>query len=178
MAQGLIFGSFVIEGMPELLQDIERYGEEIRFKVSAELRATAQQVVREAKRRAPSNMGALRRGINFKTHDDLNYEIISSADYSAFVEWGTKKKVIVPVELANFAQQFHGIKRLQGGTLGFRQAIYEWCRKKGIEKKFWYFIFISIAKRGIRAQPFFFPVILAEGEHAKRRIEYILNTAA
>lgn len=178
MAQGLIFGSFVIEGMPELLQDIQRFGEEVRFKVSAELRATADKIVRDAKRKAPVNMGALRRGITWKSHDDLNYEIISSADYSAFVEWGTKKQVSVPTDLANFAQQFHGIKRLQGGTLGFRQAIYEWCRKKGIEKKYWYFIFISIAKRGIRAQPFFFPVILTEGAHAKRRIEYLLNNAA
>lgn len=178
MAQGLTFGVFVIEGLPELLQDIDRFGEEIVSKVSAELRASAQLIVRNAIRKAPSNMGALRRGIGYKELDHLNFEIISSADYSAFVEWGTKKKVNVPAELANFAQQFHGIKRLQGGTLGFRQAIYEWCRKKGIAKKYWHFIFISIAKRGIRSQPFFFPVILAEGEHSKRRIEYILNTAA
>lgn len=77
MAQGLIFGSFVIEGMPELLQDIQRFGEEVRFKVSAELRATADKIVRDAKRKAPVNMGALRRGITWKSHDDLNYEQFS-----------------------------------------------------------------------------------------------------
>lgn len=176
-AYGLIFGSFVVEGLPELLADIDRYGNEIKARVSAELRAAAQTIVRDAAKKAPVNMSGLRRGISYKEVDEMNFLIVSSADYSSFVEFGTKRKVSIPPGLENFAQQFHGIKQLKGGRLTFEQAIYKWAKKKGIPKKYWRAIFISIAIRGIRAQPFFFPAVLSEGENLVRRIQNVLNTA-
>lgn len=162
--------------MEYLLKDLSRYDKRIQTEIAHEVEASARTIVRNAKRAAPKDMGRLGQLISNKKIESLTQELISGAEYSAFMEFGTKSKVhISNPELAPIAQQFKGAK-LSTGKLGFRQMIYEWAKRKGIEKSAWWPIFISILRFGTRAQPFFFPAYYAEIPLLRKRLENILNT--
>lgn len=78
--------------------------------------------------------------------------VSSNAEYSAFLEWGTRTKVNVPTELQAYASQFRG-KKLGGNA---KEFIYAWCKRKGIPEQFWYVIYRSIMIKGINPHPYFF----------------------
>jgi hypothetical protein len=84
--------------------------------------------------------------------------VISAAEYSAYMEWGTKTLARVPAELSTYAAQFKG-----GGKGGdAKKMIYAWCARVGVPKELWYFVFLKIMRVGVRPQPYFFvhkPVI-------------------
>lgn len=174
---GVNMGQVTIEGLPELLADLTRFSDRIIQLIDFELLRGVQNMVSAAKRAAPKNFGKLAAGITYKKTGPLSYEYISGQGYTSYVEFGTKKKVQVPAGLESFAIQFKG-SGFTRTNLSFRQAIFEWARSKGIEKKYWYVIYRSIAIGGIRAQPFFFPIFITEGILMKSRIENIINNAA
>lgn len=126
----------------------------------------AQRMALEAKKLAPGNTGFLQNLISAVKIDELNYEVISGADYSAFVEFGTRDKAVVPPELEEFAAQFKGTG--ESSSLSPKEAIFEWCRAKGIEEELWWSIYISIMVHGVAPQPFFFP--------AADAVEPVLNS--
>jgi HK97 gp10 family phage protein len=168
-------GTISLPGIEDLIADLEKYNEKIQTEVAYEIEASARTIVRNAKRNAPKDQGRIAQLISYKTLNKLTQELISGAEYSAFPEFGTKSKVrISNPELAPLAQQFKGVK-LARGKMGFRQAIYEWAKRKGISKDAWYPIFISILRFGIRAQPYFFPAYYAEIPLLRKRLENILN---
>lgn len=173
---GVNMGEVTIEGLPELLADLQAFSDRTLQLIDFELLRAVQNMVRAAKRAAPKNYGELAKQITYKKNGPLNYEYISGQGYSSYVEFGTKKKVRVPSGLENFAIQFKG-SGFARTNLGFKQAIFEWAKSKGIDKKHWYPIYRAIAIGGIRPQPFFFPIFISEGVQAKARIENIINNA-
>ena len=94
----------------------------------------------------------------------------ASADYAAYIEFGTKSKVQVPADLQNYAKQFQG----KGTGTNPKEFIYEWCRKKNIPEERWFFIYISIMRNGINAQPFLFPSVEEERPKFFERIRQAL----
>jgi hypothetical protein len=169
------FGTISLIGVEDLIKDLKKYDDRIQTEIAHEIEASARTIIRNAKRNAPKDQGNLSRLISYKKIDKLGQELISGAEHSAFTEFGTKSKVrITNPELAPLAQQFKGVK-LARGKMGFRQAIYEWAKRKGIPKEAWYPIFISILRFGINAHPYFFPAYYAEIPLLRKRIENILN---
>lgn len=169
------FGKITLVGVEDLVKDLKSYDQKIQTEVAHEIEASARTITRDAKRNAPKDQGRISQLISYKKISKLSLELISGAEYSAFPEFGTKSKVrIINPELAPLAQQFKGVK-LAGGKMGFRQAVYEWAKRKGIPKEAWWPIFISILRFGIRAHPYFFPAYYAEIPLLRKRLENILN---
>lgn len=152
-----------IQGMAELLARLRQAPQAITSAVSAELQDGAQSIAAEAKTRAPADQGFLRNEIGTEKVDNLNFKVFSGSEYSPFVEFGTGEKVNIPAGLEDYAAQFKG--DFASGTLSaatgltFKEAIFAWCERKGIDKKLWYAIYISIGIHGIEPQPFFFPAV-------------------
>lgn len=172
------FGKITLPGIEDLIKDLDKYNKAIQDEVAAEIKASAQTIERNAKRNASRvYLGRLRQLISHRPVSKMVYELISGAEYSAFEEFGTKSRVQIPPELTAFAAQFRGIKLSKSpkGGMGFRQAIYEWARLKGIPKKAWWNIYQSIRAFGRHAKPFFFPAYFKEIPLTRKRIENILN---
>jgi hypothetical protein len=103
---------------------------------------------------APENFRVLINGIQSERLDEMDWKVTSYAEYSAYVEWGTRTRVSVPADLAQYAQQFKG--PTGESSEAAKVAIYEWCRLKGIDEKDWFWIFMKIMTVGINPHPFFF----------------------
>lgn len=150
-----------IQGMTELLAKLKKIPADITAAVSAELQDGANSIAAEAKQRAPADQGLLRNLISVNKVDAITFEVISGASYSPFVEFGTLEKVSIPAGLEEYAAEFKGNfasgTYSEGGELTFKEAIFAWCERKGIDPKLWYAIYVSIAIHGSEPQPFFFP---------------------
>lgn len=184
-----------ISGLSELLRDIDKYESKVKALIQAELKASAQTVVRNAKREAAKDMGALAGGINYKEVSPTLFELFSQLGYSAFVEFGTRRRVKIPPEVQKLGIQIKYEK--QSGTAEQAlKSITAWVKRKGIrydsastfksgknkgknkrlsiEETAW-FIFHFIMINGIKPRPFFFPALLAETPLLQKRLELIIN---
>jgi HK97 gp10 family phage protein len=141
-----------VEGLDKLKKKFGKIPEDIAAEVDAELHAATLDFEDRAAREAPVNLGGLRNGIKSVTVGEMHHEIVSNADYSAYVEFGTRGKVNIPPDLQQMAAQFKG----KGAKGDAKKMIYEWCRNKGIPQEIWGWIFVKIMRDGTKAQPFFF----------------------
>lgn len=105
-----------------------------------------------AKQAAPVDQGRLRSGITTHKEGPMRYEVSSEAEYSAYLEWGTKTKVRVPADIANYAQQF----KSGGNPGGAKKMIFAWMKRVGIPPEIQWLVFMSIMIKGITPHPFFF----------------------
>lgn len=126
--------------------------------VDAELADGCEAIAAEAKQRAPADDGILRTTIGVDKLAPMQYNVFSNALYSAYVEFGTRANVSIPPGLEDYAAQFMGPSS-STSSLGAKEAIFNWCEHKGIEKSAWYAIFITIMTKGGQPHPFFFPAV-------------------
>ena len=162
-----------IEGLSSLLKGVKSYPEKVKQMISAELLDSAQSMANGAASDAPTDQGLLKNEITVNTIDDLNYEVVSQADYSPYVEFGTRSKVNIPAGLEEVAAQF------KGGTGGTKEdakeAIYAWCKRKGIPEDAWFSIYRSIMVKGVTPHPFFFKQIAKEKPNLIKNIKRALK---
>lgn len=150
-----------IAGMDGLLQKLRALPAKVTTAVAAEIQDGAQSIAAEAKQRASGDQGILRNEIAAIKVDATTWQVVSGADYSPYVEFGTGEKVQIPAGLEEYAAQFKG--DFSSGTLGAgsnltaKEAIFNWCERKGIDKELWYPVYVSIMVHGTEPQPFFFP---------------------
>lgn len=186
--------TFNVVGLGPLLDRLKRAPQRLIDEVGGELEDAANTIAGNAIRTAPADEGGIRRGINVKKESETQYAVISTARYSPFMEWGTKKRVSIPSSLTAYAAQFKGIK---GGTKDqFLKAITAWVRRKGIRldssqtfsrgkkkgqkkklniKETARIIFYAILKNGVKPQPFFFDKLEAEAPKLIQRVETVLK---
>lgn len=126
-----------------------------------------------AKRDAPKDQGFLANGITSRKIGLMQAETTSNADYSAYLEWGTKTRVQVPADLQTYAAQFKGGGKNAGNA---KQMIYAWMNRVGIPKEKQWFVFLSIIIKGIRPQPFFFIQTPVVQNQLNKNVQTILNT--
>lgn len=145
-----------IKNLNKVLSDVRKNAKEIKNAAFQEVLRAGTMIESDAKVRAPVNFGVLRSSIysrNIKTKIVVGVR----AKYAAFVEFGTKKNVKVPVGYQAFAKQF------VGGGAGSAQDAFEsislWAKRKKINPEFVYPIFQKIMKDGIKPKPFFVPAI-------------------
>lgn len=182
-------------GIAEVIRDINTYSTKTQALIHAELKASVQTMVRNAKRAAPKDMGNLAGGINYKEVNKTLFEYFSQAEYSGFDEFGTKRRRKMPPEVQKLGIQFSTAK--SSGTA--EQAltfITAWVKRKGIRfesasvfksgkkagknkllsyEETAYFIFHHIMLVGIKPRPFFFPAMLNETPLLQKRLEQIIN---
>lgn len=149
MAKGF---SIQVQGLEQVQKRFTSLPGRLKSELNGVFEDTANEFAERAKSETPGDEGSLRRMISSFKEKDLNYAVVSGADYSAFVEFGTRGKTRIPAGLEQYAAQFKG----RNDGLQAKAAIYEWCRRKGIDPKFWYPIYVSLMVKGITPQPFFF----------------------
>lgn len=113
MAKGVFVSLNGFEDLRKRIGEaVDRYVPEL----DAEMTAVVNGFVNRAVLAAPVGDGILKNGITFARLAQLHYEIVSSAFYSAYNEWGTVTRVKVPTELQAYAIQFKGkgIKKTGG----------------------------------------------------------------
>lgn len=140
--------------------------------IDGEVRYAAEYWAGLSKRDAPKDVGFLAGGIDAKHISEGISEVVSNADYSAYMEWGTKTRVKVPGDLQTYASQFKG--KGNGGDM--KKMILAWCERKGISKEYWYPIFLSIIRKGVHPHPFFFIQVPLVEKQLFTNVQKILNT--
>jgi HK97 gp10 family phage protein len=127
----------------------------------------------EAVKKAPAAFGKLRQQIGVENTNDYEKKVVSNADYSAYVEFGTGGKVDVPSEWQQIANEAKGKsgKSFEDGL----EAIKEWCRLKGIDQTAAYPILISVIREGQEPRPFMFPAWQKVKEQFKKDVNDIIN---
>lgn len=108
----------------------------------------------KAKQAAPKDQGRLVNEIRSVKRAQLKHEVVVNSEQAPWMEWGTKRRVRVPSDLTAYAATFKG--KYTKGKVSAKKAIFEWCKRKGIDKKAWYSIYRSIMVNGVKPHPFFF----------------------
>lgn len=184
-------------GIAQVLKDLDSFEAKTKALIHAELKASMQTIVRNAKREAAKDMGALASGVDYKEVNPTLFEYFSQLGYSAFLEFGTRRRVKIPPEVQKLGIQINYQK--QTGTVEQAlKSITAWVKRKGIRfdsasltksgkskgknKKLSYettawFIFHHIMINGIKPKPFFFPALLNETPLLQKRLEMIINNA-
>jgi hypothetical protein len=152
--------------------------------VDKTVEAGVRDMVRDAKADAPVDMGALKGQITAKRNQEGGWSMVSGSSYSAYLEFGTKKR-FQPIPGVD-ASQFKGNGGSEGGK-GFYDNILAWVKRKGIagtystgylryqkgvkkkgrrigsalekqieDEQMAYAIYLSIIRHGIKPHPFFF----------------------
>lgn len=152
-----------IQGIEDLITRLRAIPGKVTAAVSTELQFGANAIAVEAKQLAPGDQGILHNLISVAKIDPLTFQVVSAAEYSPYVEFGTLQKVDIPPGLEEYAAQFKGDfasgTYSEGGNLTAKEAIFAWCERQGIDKEAWYAIYMSIIRVGIKPQPFFFPAV-------------------
>src|SRR3990172_7623449 len=165
-----------IKGLPELLAKVSTFPADIQEEISAEILDSVFRINGQERRLAPKDQGGLARGIGYERKQSQNvahFLIYSNSEQSGYMEFGTRFRVSVPAELTAVANEMRG-KGIKT-RLKAREAIYAWCKRKGIEKRAWYPIFLAIMTVGIIPHPFFFKPFFDERPKLLERIERIVN---
>jgi hypothetical protein len=166
-----------LSGLNAVNFDINNFRQSLFEEIDFELQSCAIDIVRDAKiaaARNAKNIGFLERGISQFKVAPFQYQVISSANYSAFVEFGTKKLVQIPAGFEDLAAQFRGAK-LDTGTMSFQQAIYAWADQKGIAKERWHGIFMKLLFVGARPHPFLIPAYIANTNKLQTRLNALFS---
>lgn len=182
-------------GIADVIKNINAYGAKTQALIHAELKASVQAIVRNAKRAAPKDMGNLAGGINYREVNTTLFEYFSQAEYSGFDEFGTKHYRKIPPEVQKLGIQF-GTAKSSGTAEQALKFIIAWTKRKGIRfesatiqkggkkagknkllsyEQTAYIIYHFIMIHGIKPRPFFFPALLNETPLLQRRLEQIIN---
>ncbi len=161
-----------LKGFKEFDQKLKNLPKDLQEEVGFEVSDAGKNWEGLAKRSAPKDQGKLAQQIRSVDKGVMLTEIVANVDYAAYVEWGTKTKVRVPSDIADYAAQFRG-GRSSGNA---KEMIYAWMKRVGIPAQAQYIVFISIIVTGIRPHPYFFiqrPIVEKE---LFANIRRILNT--
>jgi hypothetical protein len=98
-----------VQGLERLIKKFGSIPQNVKKEIDAEMAATANNYVNRAVAAVPvGETGFLKSKITSEPLGPMNYEIVSGATYSAYVEFGTITRVKVPGELTAYAMQFKG----------------------------------------------------------------------
>jgi HK97 gp10 family phage protein len=107
-------GAFSINvlGLDNLLKRMEAVSTETREKVYAEVEGAAYNIVENAARRVPKDMGQLSNAITVHPIDEKTFEVVAQKFYAPYVEFGTGAKAANYLasqdeELKAYAMQFY-----------------------------------------------------------------------
>lgn len=149
-----------IKGLDKLFRDIDRFERDAELITKRTIEEIVDMMITDAKAKAPRDLGRLIDSID-RENKDNGWTIVFFVGevYGAFQEFGTLGRVNVPTELASVASEFKGYK--SGDFSEFLKSIEEWCGRKGIDSSAAYPIAVSILRKGLDPQPYFYPAYVA-----------------
>lgn len=148
-----------IRGLHELQRDLNKLEKEVATESKKILEQVVDRMIQDAKANAPRDLGRLIDSIDRENKDNgWTVVFFVGAEYAFATEFGTVTKVQVPDELKDVAMQFKGYKN--GDFSEFLDNIKAWAKRKGIEDSAAYPIAMSILRKGINPQPYFYPAYL------------------
>jgi hypothetical protein len=171
---------FEISGMKSLQKTLKEKPAQMIKEMESAINIMAMEINAEQTTLAPINIGGLRFGIGFekdKKSTFLQYNLFSRAPYSAYIEFGTRKKFkAIPGVDASVYQG--NSSPVAGGSL--YDSILEWVKLKNIGdpkdyKSTAYLIARKIYTEGVNPQPFFFTPFLKKKEQLRKQLELIAN---
>lgn len=164
----------VIEGLKELREKLGKVPQKLVAEIDTEIGLGTIAMANTAKRLAPAGKGnILRTETTAEKIKDLVWEFVSQAGYAGYVEFGTRSKVRIPAGAEQLAAEVRNNKFKS--SLSAKEAIYSWCKFRGIDPKLWYPIYRSIMVNGIEPHPFFFPAFSQELPKIISNVKRVLN---
>jgi HK97 gp10 family phage protein len=97
-----------LTGIKELENALKSIDKHLRQEVGNEINASAINIQNSAKRLAPVDLGFLRNQIALNPINDLTFEVVARAKYSAYIEFGTGGQVSIPAGFEDLAILFKG----------------------------------------------------------------------
>ena len=176
------------KGLADINKQLSALSRDVNNEASRALNKFVGDVVADAKQLVASNSsdeGNLLNSINPKnsTPASLEAEVNVTANYAAYIEFGTRKYAAkyvasLPTEWKAYAAQFKG-KGSSGSMDEFIQSIMAWVQRKGIGglttasgntsgsrasldamQQTAYAIALNIIQNGIKAKPFLYPSVI------------------
>lgn len=184
-----------IVGLDKLTAKLSKFPTTIAKEIDGEFEDSFRRINREQIRNAPVDEGGLKQAIGFKKNGPMDYEMFGNKTYMPFIEFGTKRRVKVPAELASYAAQF----KQSGPKIGFEEflkIITAWVRRKGISGSYStksrrrvggkdkqaqedaevaFPIALSILRHGIKPHPFFFEPYFNERKALIERVKKVIS---
>lgn len=195
-----------IKGLKEVQAKLNATSKNLEKKVDAVIGKNVQEMARNAKRDAPKDYGTLAKEISASRVESMRWTLVSQAFYSAYLEFGTKgnyrpipgvdasefkgkggsgkgffDQILAWVKRKGLAGTYStGIKKRKGGgfemggSKGRRTGKKE-DRQREDEQVAW-MIFMSIKKKGIKAQPYFHKQADIQEPTLNKDIEQVINS--
>lgn len=123
-----------LSGFKEFRNKLDNLPADLFQEIGGEVKYAAEYWADLAKRDAPKDQGLLAGNIDAGQVSVMRWDTTSHAEYSAYMEWGTKGRAKVPAELQGYASQFRG--KGTGDYYDFLKSILEWVERKGIASRF------------------------------------------
>lgn len=158
-----------LKGFKEFEGKLRNLPKQVKAEIGLEAQDAALNWQERARKDAPVDQGLLRGMISTRKTGETEVQLTSNAEYSAYLEWGTKTRVRVPADIASYAATFKGGGK-GGGKAKF--MIYAWMNRVGVPKERQWIVFISIIVKGVKPHPFFF---IQRPFVEKEYIEHIRN---
>lgn len=183
-----------LSGLENLQRKLKKLENNLQTEVALELSASTMNIERDAKRRAPVNLGTLRQSIHAVSQSPLTHMVVAQASYAPYVEFGTGGKVSIPPGFEAFAAQYKG--KGSGSLEDMIQALTLWVKRKGLvgtysvatqrrtgsrkvqksqDEKLARFLAIKILRNGLRPQPFLIPAYEAEKPKLFQRLKKLID---
>lgn len=198
--------TITIKGLDRVLNRVAKMPERVKVSAYNEVKKGAFAISAQAVRNIKSNdsIGVSGGGgglIGSQTTSPFNdgsfigFEVLNTAPYAPFVEFGTGARAKVPADWADYAATFKGKSLGQGGDTFF-QSIVKWVRAKGLSGRYsvktrrrlgkkdtkeredeavaWP-IYISILKNGSYPHPFLYPAYMKEKDAILKNVIQAVN---
>lgn len=78
-----------VKNIDRVIKNIDKYGAEVQDKIKQVLADGGMKIQTEAQSRAPVRTGTLRASIEYKP-EGMQVQVVATADYASFVEFGTR----------------------------------------------------------------------------------------
>jgi hypothetical protein len=176
-----------ITGLDRAQGVLKRMKEAIQDEVNLEIQVAAFAMQKEAKKNIQRNgtidQGFLTNSItvvqNVRTR---TFEILCTAYYAPFMEFGTGIKVAVPPEWSEFASQYKAASYSRGTIDEFFDSLFDWSIRKGIEpdkgqtrEQMVRWMMIVILTEGLKPRPFFYPAFVKTRRELIERINNVIK---
>jgi HK97 gp10 family phage protein len=161
-----------VTGLDRITRKLKELPKEAEAIIVKELVSGAKDIENDAKAKVPRFDSRLWGSITVRRPESgkAGAEVVVTADYGGYVEFGTGKKVRIPSRYSQVAEEVKA-QKTPGSFKQFVDSLTEWVRKKGIitngkrgkvrkDNKYRsvaYAIAMKIMRDGVKAQPYFFP---------------------
>lgn len=150
-----------VTGTDKAIKQLEAQSKAINKGLDDAFNKFGTRVVADAKRVVPVDESLLINSIGY-TKKDNGVEIVASAEYAAFVEFGTRKfaaqyVATLPQDWQTYAAKFKG--KGSGTFNDLLKSIMGWVKRHGMKDSAAYPIALKIMREGVKPRKFFFTAV-------------------